>query len=100
MADANGQDQVGLTTKWFGLNLSGKDAGFIFLFIAILALTGLLFWTNKQRSEETAAIQCMIKLNLFVNQQPRTEPLDWSKLPVDLYTCVPRFLYERGLPRQ
>jgi hypothetical protein len=88
-------DSVDFKSGPFGLSLKGDNALVILLFLSIVALAALTFWEHKARSDENAAMQCMIKLNLFVNQLPRGEPLDWSKVPVDLYGCVPRFLYER-----
>lgn len=94
------KNSVGLSTGWFGLSLSGKDAGYIFLFLVILASTGLNAWFMSARDKEHSEIVCMIKLNLFVNQSTRGgasgEILDWQRMPVDLYTCVPRFLYEKS----
>lgn len=92
-------DSVGLTTKWFGLNLSGKDALGIFLFITLLAMMGLDAWENVQRSNEHDGIVCMIKLNLYMQQLPTGAPMDWRRMPVDLYSCIPPFLYKQESPR-
>jgi hypothetical protein len=93
---ANGTDRIDVNTGLFGLRLSGPNALITFLFIIILGLMGLTIWAHGERSREHEELSCMIKLNLYVNSIPRGEPLDWSKMPVDLYACVPRFLYERG----
>ena len=90
----NDQNTVDLTTKWGGLRLGGKDALDIFLFLSIVALGGLTFYEHIQRSVEHDAIQCSIKLNLFMQTQG-TGPIDWKKMPVDVFSCVPRFIYER-----
>ena len=101
MAEANGSNTVNLSTKWGGLSLAGKDALDIFLFIAILALASLTIYEHIQRSGEHDILSCQIKLNLFMQTQPVDKPIDWKKLPVDTFGCVPRFLYERdqGPPR-
>jgi len=96
---ANGeQDSAEFHTGLFGFKLGGKDAISIFLFIAVLGLSGLTLWEHGTRSTEHDQIVCMIKLNLFVYTLPRGETLDWSKMPVDLYPCVPKFLYENQRP--
>lgn len=94
MANGESQDSAEFKTSLFGFKLAGRDAVTTFLFIAILALAGLTFWEHSIRNKEHSDIVCMIKLNLYVYSSPRGEPLDWSKMPVDLYSCVPRFLYE------
>jgi len=86
-------DSVDFKSGPLGLKLAGPNAIQILLFISVLALGALVFWGHKQRAQENASMLCMIKLNLFVNQQPRDVPLDWGKMPVDLYPCVPAFLY-------
>ena len=96
MAEANGsQNRVDLTSKWGGLSIGGKDALDIFLFLSIVALGGLTIYEHIQRSTEHDAIQCSIKLNLFMQTQGADKPIDWKKMPVDVFGCVPRFLYER-----
>jgi hypothetical protein len=95
MADLNGKETVGLTTKWFGLNLSGPNAGNIFLFLIILGLIGFTYWQNIQRSVEHDAIICMIKLNLYMQTLPSDRPMDWRRMPVDTFSCVPKFIYEK-----
>jgi len=87
-------DSVGLTTKWFGLNLAGKDALGIFLFISLLALAGVTLWEHSQRSNEHDQIGCMLKLNLFMQQIPPGTAIDWHRMPIDLYPCIPSFLYK------
>jgi hypothetical protein len=94
MPDVN-HDRVDFNTGLFGLRLSGPNSLIIFLFIALLCVGALTVWATRESSKEHQEIVCMIKLNLYVNSIPRGEPLDWSKMPVDLYGCVPRFLYER-----
>ena len=98
MADGDGQNSAEFKTSMFGFKLAGKDALVTFLFIAILADAALTFWENKARQEEHGNIICMIKLNLFIYTLPKGDPLDWSKMPVDLYPCVPKFLYDNARP--
>lgn len=96
MAEANGErNTVSVTSKWGGLSLQGKDALDIFLFISILALGGLTVFEHIGRSQEHDAISCQIKLNLYMQTQKNDAPIDWRRMPTDLYNCIPRFLYER-----
>lgn len=93
------QDSLDFKTGLFGLRLAGPNALIIFLFISLLGVASLTVWSSREASREHQEIVCMIKLNLYVNSIPRGDQLDWQKLPVDLYGCVPRFLYERGTTR-
>ena len=95
MPDVNG-DRVDFNTGLFGLRLSGPNSLIILLFIALLGVGALTIFSTKESHKEHQEIMCMLKLNLYVNSIPRGDPLDWQKLPVDLYGCVPRFLYERA----
>lgn len=92
-----GEDQnaVNITSKWGGLSLVGKDAVGMFLFIAVLGLCGLTIYEHIQRSVEHDIINCMIKLNLFMQTQSMDKAIDWRKMPIDTYNCVPRFLFDR-----
>lgn len=98
MPDDDAQNSAEFKTSMFGFKLAGKDALATLLFLAILASAGLSFWQHNKRSDEAREIVCMIKLNLFIYTIPRGEPIEWSKMPVDLYSCVPKFLYESGRP--
>lgn len=89
-------DSVDFRTGLFGIKLTGPNSLITFLFLAILALSGLTLMQHINRQREHTEIVCMIKLNLFMNNIPKGEAIDWAKMPVDLYGCVPRFLYERG----
>lgn len=95
MADEVTHDTVSLTTKLGTLALGGKDALSIFLFIAIMALAGLTVYEHIQRSTEHDQISCQIKLNLFMQAQDSTKPINWRSMPSDLFLCIPKFLYDR-----
>lgn len=100
MAEAEtngGRDTVSLTTKFGALSLGGKNAMDIFLFIAILALTGFAAWEHSLRKDEHAEISCQLKLNLFMQAQSVDKPINWRSMPVDLFSCVPKFLYDRDV---
>ena len=86
---------VDVKTGFGSLKLSGAPAVIVLLFIAILADIGYSVYENRQRSQEHTQVECMIKLALFIQTAPRGDPIDWNKMPVDLYPCVPRFLYQR-----
>ena len=92
---SEGQNTVDLTTKFGGLKLAGKDALDLFLFLAILALGGITIWEHLARSNEHDQISCQIKLNLYMQAQISDKPIDWRKMPSDLFPCIPRFLFER-----
>ena len=92
MPDVN-QDRVEFSTGLFGLSLTGSNALVIFLFIALFGLSALTIWSHRERSKEHANIVCMIKLNLYVNSVPTGEALNWSRMPPDIFPCVPEFLY-------
>lgn len=98
MAESNGgKDTVSLTTSFGALSLGGKNALEILIFIAILAIGGLEIYENIQRSNEHDAISCQIKLNLFMQAQIAEKPINWRAMPTDLFSCVPKFLYDRDL---
>ena len=90
-----GQDTVNLTTKLGTLSLGGKSALEIALLIVMLALAGLTVYEHIQRSQEHDTITCQIKLNLFMQAQDPTKSIEWRKMPVDLFNCIPKFLYDR-----
>jgi hypothetical protein len=88
-------DSVNIKTGIFGLTLTGPNALILAILIAIMGLTGLDIWENVERSREHDQIMCAIKLNLFFYTQPKGAPVEWNNMPVDLYNCIPKFLYER-----
>ena len=90
-----GQDTVNLSTKLGTLSLGGKNALEIALLIVMLGLAGLTIYEHIQRSQEHDTITCQIKLNLFMQAQDLARPIDWRKMPVDLFNCIPKFLYDR-----
>jgi hypothetical protein len=95
MAEASETTGAELQTSLGSLKLTGRDSLFLFLFLAILAHMALTIWSHLQRSKEHDSIECAVKLNTFMQTVPKGEAIDWSKVPVDIYQCIPRFLYER-----
>lgn len=94
MPDTLGDQQsVDLTTKWGALKFTGKDSVVVLLFILILTLGGLIFWSRQQQNMEHGQVLCAIKLNLFLNTIPKGQPIEWERMPVDLFPCIPKFLY-------
>lgn len=91
-------DNVGvdLKTGMFGLKLSGANALLVFLFIINLTSIGFTVYEHRHRQEEHDQLQCMIRLNLFFQTIPKGGGMDWGNVPVDLYLCIPRFVYERN----
>jgi len=92
MPDVN-QDRVDFNTGLFGLRLSGPNSLIIFLFIGLIGVAALTIWTNRESQKRDHEIACMIKLNLYVNSVPVGEALNWSRMPPDIFPCVPEFLY-------
>ena len=96
MAD---QESVDVTTKWFGVKLTGPNALLILLFVALLANGALYIWENTQRRIEHEHIMCVNKLSLFMYGYPRGEPIQWERMPPDIYACIPKFIYDRPAGR-
>lgn len=94
MADIE-RDTVSLSTQWGGLELGGKDALSILIFILLLAVGGLTIYEHIQRGNEHDAIICQIKLNLYMQSQEPDKPINWRSMPPDLFGCIPKFLYDR-----
>lgn len=92
-------DSVDIKSGPFGLNLKGANAFSIALFLLILCLAGLTLFENSKRESEHEHIVCTLKLVLFMQTQPKGAPIEWERVPVDLYPCIPGFLYNRGAPR-
>jgi len=96
MADGDGdKSTVSLATKLGTLSMAGKDALGIALLIVMLALGGLTIYEHIERSKEHDVIACQLKLTLYMQTQPIDKPIDWKRMPIDTFECVPRFLYER-----
>lgn len=93
---ADFQDSVDLKTGLFGLRIVGGNALFFFLLMLMGMNIALTMWQHVQLSHEHNNIVCSTRLALFVYTSPKGEPIDWNRMPVDLYQCIPRFLYERG----
>lgn len=83
----NGKDSINLTAGW----------GLLFLFIFIIGIVtvSLESYEHMKRQKEHEAMSCLIKLALYLQGQPADKPVDWQKLPLDTFNCVPRFVYER-----
>jgi len=92
-------NSVNLTTGFGTLSVGGRNALEILMFITLIAIAGLDIYENIQRSIEHDQITCQIKLNLFMQAQKPDTFINWRAMPTDLFTCVPRFLYERDAGR-
>ncbi len=90
------EDSIDIKAGPFSGKLTGRDSMMIFIVILLLALAGLTLWEHAMRANESKEIMCAIKLNLFMQTTTRGTPIEWDKMPVDLYPCIPRFLYDRG----
>ena len=88
-------EEVSLNTSLFGLRVTGGNALFTVLLLAVLGNVAVSVWMHYQRAEEHQKMLCATKLAIFIYTQPKGNAIDWERLPVDLYGCVPKFLYER-----
>jgi len=97
MADVtpDGSTSIEVKSGPVGLKLIGKDSLVIFLFLVIAANIGITLWQHLARSQEHEEITCHLKLNLYMQAVARGSPIEWEKMPIDLYKCVPKFLFER-----
>ena len=91
------EDSVDLKAGSVGLRLAGPNALILFIFIAILLNTVFVVIENHERQKEHAQIECYLKLGIFVHTWPKGSAIAWENMPVDLYGCIPKFLYERPI---
>ena len=82
------------------LRMFGGNALFFFLMLLLALNIGLTLWAHTQRSAEHAQISCAAKLSIYIYTTPKGAPIDWERLPVDTFSCIPKFLFDRpALPR-
>jgi hypothetical protein len=100
MAEAPNQQQ-GVELSGFGANLKlfGSNSLAVFLLILLAANIAVTLWEGTLRSREHDEIQCSTKLAIFVYSSTRspttgTVDIQWDRLPVDLFGCLPTFLYK------
>ena len=96
------QQQSGVKVSGFGgaLEIFGGNALFFFLLLMLGVNIAVSFYEHMLRREEHIQILCGSKLGIFIYTTPKGSPIDWDRLPTDLYSCVPKFLFERpALPR-
>ena len=95
---ANDESSVDVKTPWFGVGMKGTDATSFFIILLLIVLSGLTVWQHTLRSREHEQIMCSTKLAIFIFTSPRSEKgtleVNWERLPVDLYGCLPQFLYK------
>ena len=87
----NGELSAGLGKYWARLR-PAKGEGLAC--ILILALAGLIVFIHTQRELDHKEIACLIKLDLFLHTSPRGSKIDWDNLPIDVWNCLPQFLYK------
>lgn len=97
---SNGQE-VDVRTRWFGLRIFGTEAAAIFVFLSVVLLTGFTLWEHQSRKGEHLELAadherlgCLIKLDIYMHTRQPGAEIIWNNMPVDLYSCVPKFLYE------
>jgi hypothetical protein len=88
-------DSLDVKSGPFGLKLTGPNAILIALFILQLALIGLSLYEHNLRSREHDEILCINKLSLFIRTMTPGSKMEWDKMPIDLYGCMPEFLYKK-----
>ncbi len=89
---ATNEDQLEVKTGFGSIITHGTT---VFVVLALAALTGMLLWEHRQRSEEHDLIDCRLKLTLYLMQTSLEKPINWRQMPPDLYGCMPKFIYER-----
>jgi len=101
MAESPNEQQQGVELSGFGANvkLFGGSSLAIFLLIVSAINIGVTLWEGQLRSREHDEIQCSTKLAIFVYSSTRntatgTVDIQWDRLPVDLFGCLPTFLYK------
>ena len=77
------------------LKLGGANSLFFFLLLVLGLNIGVTLWEHVQRREEHEQIQCGAKLGIYIYTMPKGAPIDWKRMPVDVYKCIPPFLYSR-----
>lgn len=92
---AEPQGSVELSTGFGTLKLGGGNALFFFLLLMMGLLIALTFYQHWERHEEHERILCASKLGIYIYTSPKGTPVDWDRLPTDIYPCLPQFLFER-----
>ena len=81
------------------LKLFGATAPVVFLLIMQAFNIAVALYEHGLRNAEHAQIACGNKLAIFIFTSPRSEKgtleISWERLPVDLYGCLPKFLFDR-----
>ena len=93
------QTSVKVSALGATLEMFGGNATFFFLLLLLGLNIGLTFYEHILRSGEHEQIMCSTKLAIFIYTSPRTEKgtleVNWERLPVDLYGCLPKFIFDR-----
>jgi hypothetical protein len=99
------ENDAGIDLKFgpYGIHAWGRDAICIVNLLVLLGIGYLVFLENSKRSAEHANQVCINRLNIYVaTVTVRTGAADssnwndlWSNMPMDLYQCVPKFLFDK-----
>lgn len=95
------QPREGVEFSGFGIGakLFGANALFFFLLIMLALNLAATLWQNSLRNAEHDQIMCSTKLAIFIYTSPRNEKgaleVNFERLPVDMYGCLPKFLFDR-----
>jgi len=100
MAEAMHTDGVEVSAFGGTLRMFGGNALFFFLLLLLGLNVALTVWEHAQRSTEHDHIMCASKLSIYIYTTPKGAPIDWDRLPIDTFACIPKFLFDRpALPR-
>jgi len=100
MAEEPHRDGVEISALGGTLRMFGGNALFFFLLLMLGLNIGLTIWEHTQRGIEHTQIMCASKLSIYIYTTPKGAPIDWDRLPVDTFRCIPKFLFDRpALPR-
>lgn len=97
--ESHDQPSVEVSALGGTLRMFGGNALFFFLLLTIGLNIGVSLYEHVQRHLEHDQIQCSTKLAIYIFTTPRdpttgTVEMNWERLPVDLYGCLPTFLYK------
>ena len=96
------EQKAGVKLTGFGssIELFGGNSLFFFLLLVLGLNIGITLWEHLQRREEHEQIQCGSKLGIYIYTMPKGSPIDWKRMPVDVYKCIPPFLYNRPVLKE
>jgi len=99
MAESPEPTSVKVSALGATLEMFGGNSMFFFLLLVLGLNIALTFYEHTLRSKEHETIMCSTKLAIFIYTTPRNDKgvleVNWERLPVDLYGCLPKFIFDR-----